>query len=259
MPDPMIDGEEIIPTPEPEPVPEIDRRSFVRRLSGDAAGMVGRLHGLSQIIAGSAAAAVLAVGDDLDAIRARERAADLAAAEPPDSPGAAAEVDAAASPGAAAEVDAPSAAAQVVAATEPSAVMPTDEQAVRFEPAPEEAAILASAREAAVAVNDGGNGPHVTFVRIHWDGETIRFGALGWARRSTLLRADGHVTLLVAADNGRYLSVRGRASLLDGALAREAMRPLLDLDGRDWDELVAEDPDRVVVIVQPHQILSVER
>lgn len=238
MRDPMIDGEEIIPTPEPEPVPEMGRRSFVRRLSGDAAGMVGRLHGLSQIIAGSAAAAVLAVGDDLDAIRARERAADLAAAEPPDSPGAAAEV---------------------VAAAEPPAVMPTDEQAVRFEPAPEEAAILAGAREAAVAVNDGGNGPHVTFVRIHWDGETIRFGALGWARRSTLLRADGHVTLLVAADNGRYLSVRGRASLLDGALAREAMRPLLDLDGRDWDELVAEDPDRVVVIVQPHQILSVER
>lgn len=247
MRDPMIDGEEVIPTPEPEPEPEIDRRSFVRRLSGDAAGMVGRLHGLSQIIAGSAAAAVQAVGDDLDAIRARERAADLAAAEPPDSPGAAA------------EVDGPTAAAEVVAAAEPPAVMPTYEQAVRFEPTPEEAAILAGAREAVVAVNDGGNGPHVTFVPTHWDGETIRFGALGWARRSTLLRADGHVTLLVAADNGRYLSVRGWASLLDGALAREAMRPLLDLDGRDWEELVAEDPDRVVVIVQPHQILSVER
>ena len=244
MRDPMIDGEEIIPTPEPEPEPEIDRRSFVRRLSGDAAGMVGRLHGLSQIIAGSAAAAVLAVGDDLDAIRARERAADLAAAEPPDSPGTAA---------------GPVVAAEPIAAPGPSAVMPTDEHAVRFEPTPEEAAILADAREAIVAVNDGGNGPHVTFVPTHWDGETIRFGALGWARRSTLLRADGHVTLLVAADNGRYLSVRGRASLLDGALAREAMRPLLDLDGRDWDELVAEDPDRVVVIVQPHQILSVER
>ena len=237
----MIDGEEIIPTPEPEPEAEIDRRSFVRRLSGDAAGMVGRLHGLSQIIAGSTAAAVLAVGDDLEAIRARERAADLVAAEPPDSPGAAA------------DADAPGAAAEVVAAPGP------DEHAVRFEPAPGEAAILAGAREAVVAVNDGGNGPHVTFVPTHWDGETIRFGALGWARRSTLLRADGRVTLLVAADNGRYLSVRGRASLLEGAVAREAMRPFLDLDGQDWDELVAEDPDRVVVIVEPYQILSVER
>lgn len=242
---PMIDGEEIIPTPEPEPEPELDRRSFVRRLSGDAAGMVGRLHGLSQIIAGSAAAAVLAVGDDLEAIRARERAADLAAAEPPESPGAASEVVTSAEP---------------VAALGPVvAAEPTDEHAVRFEPTPEEAAILSGAREAVVAVNDGGNGPHVTFVPTHWDGETIRFGALGWARRSTLLRADGRVTLLVVADNGRYLSVRGRASLLEGAVAREAMRPLLDLDGRDWDELVAEDPDRVVIIVEPHQILSVER
>ncbi len=236
---PMKDGEEIVPTPEPGPEPELDRRSFVRRLSGDAAGMVGRLHGLSQVIAGSAAAAVLAVGDDLEAIRARERATDLAAAEPPDSPVAAAEPVAALGPVVAAE--------------------PTDEHAVRFEPTPEEATILSGAREAVVAVNDGGNGAHVTIVSTHWDGETIRFGALGWARRSTLLRADGHVTLLVAADNGRYLSVRGRASLLDGALAREAMRPLLDLDGRDWDELVAEDPDRVVVIVEPHQILWVER
>lgn len=249
---PMIDGEEIIPTPEPEP--EIDRRSFVRRLSGDAAGMVGRLHGLSQIIAGSAAAAVLAVGDDLEAIRARERAADLAAAEPPDSPVA---EPAAAGPGVASEVVV---AAEPVAALGPVvAAEPTDEHAVRFEPTPEEAAILSGAREAVVAVNDGGNGAHVTFVSTHWDGETIRFGALGWARRSTLLRADGRVTLLVVADNGRYLSVRGRASLLEGAVAREAMRPLLDLDGRDWDELVAEDPDRVVVIVEPHQILSVER
>ena len=250
---PMKDGEEIVPTPEPGPEPELDRRSFVRRLSGDAAGMVGRLHGLSQIIAGSAAAAVLAVGDDLEAIRARERATDLAAAEPPESPGA---EPAAAGPGAASEVVT---AAEPVAAAEPPAVMPTDKHAVRFEPTPEEAAILASAREAVVAVNDGGNGPHVTFVPTHWDGETIRFGALGWARRSTLLRADGRVTLLVAADNGRYLSVRGRALLLEGAVAREAMRPLLDLDGRDWDELVAEDPDRVVIIVEPHQILSVER
>ena len=58
MRDPMIDGEEIIPTPEPVPEPEVGRRSFVRRLSGDAAGMVGRLYGLSQVIAGSAAAAV---------------------------------------------------------------------------------------------------------------------------------------------------------------------------------------------------------
>lgn len=250
MRDPMIDGKEVNPTPEPEP--EINRRSFVRRLSGDAAGMVGRLHGLSQIIAGSAAAAVQAVSEDLDSIRAREQAADAASTPTPSETADAEPVTHAKS--VAAPPPEPVAAAAPVA--EPAPVI---EPAVRFEPAPEEAAILAGAREAVVAVNDGGNGPHITIVPTHWDGETIRFGALGWARRSTLLRADGHVTLLVAADHGRYLSVRGQASLLDGALACEAMRPLLDLDGRDWDELVAEDPDRVVVIVEPHQILSVER
>ena len=225
---------------EPGPESEIGRRSFVRRLSGDTAGMVGRLYGLSQIIAGSGAAAVLAVSDDLEAIRAREQAADPATT-PSDALAAAAESIAAA-------------AAEPVAASGPAA-----EPAVRVKPTPEESAILAGAREAVVAVNEGGNGPHVTLVPVHWDGDTIRFGALGWSRRSTLLRTDGRVTLLIVAGNGQYLSVRGRASLLEGAVAREAMRPLLDLDGRDWDELVAEDPDRVVVIVKPDLLLWVER
>ncbi len=236
----MIDGEEIVSNPEPQ----IGRRSFVRRMSGDAAGMVGRLHGLSQIIAGSAAAAVLAVGDDLEAIRAREHSAGPAAEPSGPQVGILPEVVAA---------------SEFAAASGPPAVLPPAEQAIRTEPTPEQAAILAGAREAVVAVNDGGNGPHVTLVPTHWDGKAIRFGALGWSRRSTLLRTDGRVTLLVAAGNGRYLSVRGRASLLEGAVAREAMRPLVGLDGRGWDELVAEDPDRVVVIVEPDQILSVER
>ena len=242
MRDSMIDGEESVPTPEPEP--EIDRRSFVRRLSGDAAGMVGRLYGLSQVIAGSAAAAAQAVSDDLESIRAREQAADAAPAlmETADAKPVADVESVVASP--------PEPVAHPESVTEP---------AVRVLPTAEEAAILSAAREAVVAVNDGGNGPHVTLVPAHWDGQRLRFGALGWSRRSTLLRADGRVTLLIVAGNGRYLSVRGRAALLDGALAREAMRPLLDLDGRDWDVLVAEDPDRVVVIVEPDQFLSATR
>ena len=131
--------------------------------------------------------------------------------------------------------------------------------------APDQATTLGAARTAVVAVNRDGHPPQLTMATILWDGETLRFATLGWARRTTMLRADPRIALLVDGDQNRFLTVDGRAAIVEGPAAREAARPLLlrevgsggeiAAEAR-WHELIAEDADRAVIVVTPEQVLS---
>jgi hypothetical protein len=129
-------------------------------------------------------------------------------------------------------------------------------------------AILEAARSAVVAVNREGHPPQLTTAAILWDGETARFLTLGWARRTTLLRADPAIGLLVEGPgDGRFVTVAGRARIVEGRDARDAALPLL-LRGTEgdeaaaagaWDALLGEDADRAVIVIEPDQVLSGRR
>jgi len=129
--------------------------------------------------------------------------------------------------------------------------------------------ILAAATSAVVAVNHDGHAPQLTSAVVAWTGGDLRFATLGWSRRTTMIRSDRRVGLLVeGSGDGQFLIVTGQATIAEGRNAREAMWPLLLRevgDGREdaaearWQELVASDPDRAVIIVEPDQVLSARR
>jgi nitroimidazol reductase NimA-like FMN-containing flavoprotein (pyridoxamine 5'-phosphate oxidase superfamily) len=134
--------------------------------------------------------------------------------------------------------------------------------------------LLEAGMAAVVAVNREGHPPQLTTATVLWDGETLRFATLGWSRRTTMLRADPRIGLLVEGPgDGRFLTVTGRAQIIEGRQSevREAMWPLLVRDaaetdgGREeaaearWQELLAGDADRAVIIVEPDQVLSGRR
>jgi hypothetical protein len=129
-------------------------------------------------------------------------------------------------------------------------------------------AILETVRSAVVAVNREGHPPQLTTAAILWDGETARFLTLGWARRTSMLRADPRIGLLVDAPDGvRFLSITGRARIEEGRNVRDAAMPVLlrDVNGdaaaaeAAWDALLTDDPDRAVILVEPDQVLSGRR
>jgi hypothetical protein len=213
----------------------LGRRRFVQRLAADATVMAGRVQGLSQVLVGSIGAAGQAVVDDLEAIRAHDSGSteDAIVAE------------AAPSPPPTVEPVPPS---PVDPAKPPPAVLDADQSA-----------ILADAREAVMAVNDLVTGPHLGVVAIAWNGLAVVLAAIGHSRRATLLRADDRLALTIDGPGGTYLVIRGRATVLAGDAARDALRPLLAATGRSWDELIAEDPDRLAVLLVPEQVMTARR
>lgn len=257
--------------PEPEPTdvpaegPALERRAFVRQMTHDAVGMAGRVVGLSRALGRGAVAAGASIRENLEAAAASSESSPRPAAAEPEMPPAAAEPE---MPPAAAEP------ATRPAAPSPPAIAPPSDglapPARRESPSlglsEAQAAILADATTAVLAVN-GSNGPPIVVpVPIHWDGETIRFASLGWSRRSAAIRSDPRVSLVVQEpDSDRFLFVEGTASVLVGPAAREAIAPLLgetddpEATAQRWEALLAADPDRVVVVVRPSRVLPGRR
>lgn len=262
----MPQPEDLDPTPATDP-PGMERRAFVRRMTTDAVGVAGRVFGLSKALTRGAVAAGLAVRENLDAVATEQ--------------GVVAPIEAAAN---SAEPDVPDAVedeptALTLEAPAPMTAREPEPDARPAPPAPPppaspspprvtdaQAAILAAATTAILAVNGHDNPPIALPVAIHWDGETIRFGSLGWSRRSAAIQMDPRVTLYVEdPDSDVFLAVEGRAEFVLGSAARDAMAPLLSGSGdpaeieRNWADLVASDPDRVVVVVRPSKVLPGRR
>ncbi len=204
-------------------------------MTAEATVMAGRVQGLSQVLVGSMGAAGQAVVADLETIRAQDAAT------------------------------APEALVAGGAPTDPAAVDPSSgssrDQQLRSPVLvdSDQSVILARARQAVVAVNDPANGPHLGVVAIAWNGTALIFAAIGHSRRATLLRADDRITVTIDGPGQTYLMVRGRATLVAGIAARDALEPLLVGAGRSWEDMLAEDPDRLAVLVVPESVMTARR
>jgi nitroimidazol reductase NimA-like FMN-containing flavoprotein (pyridoxamine 5'-phosphate oxidase superfamily) len=260
-----------------------ERRAFVRRMTTDAVGIAGGIFSLSRVLRRSAAAAGQAVANELEGLQlAGAQGTASSSADRPESsagePGTEAGV-----PDALGSSPAPSPPAAFVATT-PFAPSPPSGPTEELPLAPatpprpallmdaEQIALLEAATVATVAVNWEGHPPQLTAASVLWDGEALRFATLGWSRRTTMLRADPRIGLLVEGPgDGRFVSVAGQAEIAEGHDAREAMWPLLLREAGEggeaalaaaearWLELVAADPDRAVIVVHVDQVLSGRR
>ena len=125
-----------------------------------------------------------------------------------------------------------------------------------------QAALLASARTAVLGVSRAGLGPHLTPAQFHWDGSVFRIPSLGWAARIGNVRKEPRVTLFIEdLETGEFGSIGGTATIAEGHNARGESDELLAKYHADsapderWAQLVAEDLDRVVIIIDPDQAI----
>jgi len=151
----------------------------------------------------------------------------------------------------------------VASVPEPVAVAPAAPE-VQIDPA--DRAILEAATSAIIAVNRDGHAPQLTTAKVLWDGSTLRFITLGWARRTTMLRSDPRVGVLIDGPDGRFLTITGRARIVEDRTVRDMAWPVLVRDTGDesaadsaWQALVADDADRAVVVIEPVQVLAGRR
>lgn len=257
-------------TPAPVPPAEMERRAFVRRMTTDTVGLAGRVFGLSKAMTRGAVAAGQAVRENIQAVAVEQGAGDAAAGMGADIPTERTpEIEAGVGPTSEAQAEAEPGQAEPPAAEPEPAVPPAAAPAaapLRVQLTADQADVLDAATSAILAVNGRGAPPLAQPVTVHWDGETLRFASLGWSRRATAVQMEPRVTLVVEAPGADgFVVVEGTANFVIGSAARDAMAPLLSRDGdqdeadRRWMELVAADPDRVVVFVRPTKVLTGRR
>ena len=123
--------------------------------------------------------------------------------------------------------------------------------------------LLERVRMAALGVNRAGLSPHLTPAQFHWDGLVIRIPSLGWASRTTNVRREPHATLFVEdPETGEFGAISGMTTIVERrSSVREQNDDLLrryypDIDpDEQWAALLAEDPDRVLLVLQPSQTI----
>jgi hypothetical protein len=210
----------------------------------DAVGIAGNVFGLGRVIRRSAAAAGQAVVSELEALQPTPTQ------EPEPAP----------------EPESPSVEVEPPPAPPPEPAAPPARSALVLDD--DQRAVLESATSAVVAVNRECHPPQLTMASVLWDGETLRFATLGWSRRSTMLRADPRIGVLVESPDGHYVTVTGLSRIREGRDARDAMWPILLRDAGDegevgaearWQALLASDPDRAVIVIDLEQVLSGRR
>jgi len=245
----------------------LQRREFVRRLTSDAVVMAGKFYSLSRVITRSATAAGQAVIADLESIRRDQgpegaTGAEAAGSGGPAVAGAPTQTQAAIEEAPAASVAVAGPAAAVVTAVEPP-TPPAPPAPVPLNLTPEQESLFERVRVATLGVNRVGLSPHLTPAQFHWDGLVIRIPSLGWASRTTNIRREPHATLFVEdPETGEFGAISGMTTIVerrssvreqnDGLLRR--YYPGVDAD-EQWTKLLAEDPDRVLLVLQPVQTI----
>lgn len=246
--------------------PAFERRAFVRRMGGDAVRTAGTVFSMSRILSRSAVAAGQAAMSELQSLGAGGVAGNADA--PPVEAAVMTTPDELPSP--APTGSAPMAAVPPAFAVEPERVAspsPGLRPALLLDA--DQRALLEGATTAVVAVNREGHPPQLTTAEVLWDGQTVRFATLGWSRRTTMLRSDPRISLLIERPgDGRFVTVVGRALIFEGRTVRDVAWPLMlraaadageSAAGARWEELVAADADRAVIVVEPDQVLSGRR
>jgi hypothetical protein len=125
-----------------------------------------------------------------------------------------------------------------------------------------QATLLDTVQTAVLGAGRPGLGPHLTPAQFHWDGWVFRIPSLGWSARIQNIRQEPRVTLFVEdLATGEFGSIGGRATIAEGRFARDQSGGLLaryhpgaDPDER-WAQLLAEDIDRVVIVIDPDQAI----
>jgi PPOX class probable F420-dependent enzyme len=118
----------------------------------------------------------------------------------------------------------------------------------------------------AVLVTVGVNGaPHAAPVWYFWDEENIRISALATARKVADITGDQRVAVCVDDQvSGEYLTIYGKASVVDGGAVTELTNPLLlrympsDEAAARWARINANN-SRVVILVTPARVAGRER
>jgi pyridoxamine 5'-phosphate oxidase-like protein len=222
-----------VPGSPPEPAEAVQRRDFLRQLTGEAVVTSARLAGLSSVFRRSLVAAGEAAMGDPDPSREESQPAIESSANP------AGMVLAAPASGPAAAPASPSEPAVAVALT------------ARQE------AVLTHAMTAILGTNDPAGGPHLTSSTFHWDGTIVRLPSELFAARVVRIDADPRVSVLVADDaSDGWVAMRGTAWIVSGDAVEAEMLTILrksmtdEEADRSWTELRSSG-DPVVIGVRP--------
>ena len=228
---------------------DVQRRAFLRQLSGEAVVNTARLVGLSAAIRRSLFAAGEAVVRDLDPSTGE------AAVPDPD----------------ASAIDEPAARPDVGQASASSSTVPAGARAARPEPpaesgpavtlTPRQDEILRLGATAVLGVNDASGAPHLTSSIYDWDGATLRLPSELFAARAERVEADPRVSVLVTEGSSEaWVAVTGWASVVTGDDVEAEMLPILrkymsdDEADRLWTEMRTSG-DRVVIRVRPTRLV----
>lgn len=218
-----MSGDDVTP-----PRPAGDRRTFLKRMTGDAIDAAEMLVRSRGVPGRSAGAAFDAAAAELGISPTPERAPSIAGS----------------APGAA-----PAATPRPRPAESRLRALTDDERR-----------LLSAATVAVVAVVVRDGPPHLSRAPFHWDGEVARLlGTLFGARVSHIER-DGRLSLLVEDPSG-WLTLAGEARVVSGSVALEEARELLAHLYADepaetaWARLT-RDGEQAVTIVRPSRIVS---
>jgi hypothetical protein len=219
-----------------EPGAAVERRAFLRQLSGEAIVTTARLAGLTSVVRRTIYAAGQSATRDL---------------VPP--------ADVGTDPGSTA-ADAPSPGEGSTVAPPPASdarADPSTDTAPPVSLTPDQDDLLRRAETAILGVNARAGAPHLTSSIFHWDGSVIRLPSELFAARVAHIEADPQVSVLVQVTApDAWVAITGVASVVSGAPVEAEMLTILgkyladDAAGQHWAELRASG-DRVVIRVQP--------
>ncbi len=225
--------EDAVPDATLEPAQVVQRRDFLRQLTGEAVVTSARLAGLSSVVRRSLFAAGDAAMRDLDP-----------RSEQPQPPIASGSTVFATTP--AAQSSGPAAAPASLA-----------EPAVAVALSPLQEAILTRATSAVLGTNDPAGAPHLTSSSFHWDGTIVRLPSELFAARVARIDVDPRVSVLVADDTSSgWVAMRGTAWIVSGDAVEAEMSTILrkymtdEEADRSWTEMRSSG-DPVVIGVRP--------
>jgi Pyridoxamine 5'-phosphate oxidase len=228
---------------------DVQRRAFLRQLTGEAVVTTARLAGLSAAVRRSLVAAGESVARDLDPPAGETaREPDPSATEVPAARPDAGEASA-------------SPASMASAGARPARQDPPFEPGPAIALTPRQHEILRLGATAVLGVNDASGAPHLTSSIYDWDGATLRLPAELFAARAERVGADPRVSVLVKeTSSDAWVAVTGWASIVSGADVETEMLPILrkymsdDEADRLWTEMRSSG-DPVVIRVRPTRLV----
>lgn len=121
--------------------------------------------------------------------------------------------------------------------------------------------ILSKANNAIIGVNRANGGPQLTPVWYVWDGASFSFSTTKDRVKYLNIKRDPSISLIVDdLDSHKYITAYGRAEIIEqnvGELTRPIVAKYLPAERvEQFVKSVAEDPNRVVVVLHPDKVVT---